>query len=110
MGKSFGVCHQWAKETPSPCRFRRSEYGGDLWGASNDDHHSHCACGTAAQVSKAQPQCEGLTMLELIHILVVLIIAGVIAFCIICFIGIAIQLIFAGIVSITMKPLEWGEP
>jgi fucose permease len=47
---------------------------------------------------------------RLIHILVVLIIAGVIAFCIICFIGIAIQLIFAGIVSITMKPLEWGEP
>jgi hypothetical protein len=50
-------------------------------------------------------------MLELIHILVVLIIAGVIAFCIVCFIiGIAIQLIFAGIVSMTMKLLEWGEP
>jgi hypothetical protein len=37
-------------------------------------------------------------------------IAGVIAFCIVCFIGIAIQLIFAGIVSMTMKLLEWGEP
>jgi hypothetical protein len=41
---------------------------------------------------------------------VVLIIAGVIAFCIVCFIGNAIQLIFAGIVSMTMKLLEWGEP
>jgi hypothetical protein len=44
-------------------------------------------------------------MLELINILVVLIIAGVIAFCIVCFTGIAIQLIFAGIVSMTMKLL-----
>jgi len=49
-------------------------------------------------------------MLELIDILVVLIIAGVIAFCIVCFIGIAIQLIFAGIVSMTTKLLEWCEP
>jgi hypothetical protein len=44
-------------------------------------------------------------MLELIDILVVLIVAGVIAFCIVCLIGIAIQLIFAGIVSMTMKLL-----
>ncbi len=49
-------------------------------------------------------------MLELIDILVVLLIAGVIAFCIVYFIGIAIQLIFAGIVSMKMKLIEWGEP
>ena len=49
-------------------------------------------------------------MLELIDILVVLIIAGVIAFCIVWFIGIAIRLIFAGTVSMTMKLLDLGEP